>query len=441
MATRAYGPVFTTDQIKKLLKDQNVDAQGNSIWNNAIDSATSSYYKSSELQDKYYRDALTSAYSSYEKNKRLIQNYDILGSSKESLLASQQQALSQAYSSSQKQYYENINSAYENLNTTLSSIDKELTTKAENAVNYFNMFENYYDYIKENYGDILANESNYRDLFMHYDNVLGRDVWYDWSELMYRGFDETDTGEGIINDTGKAIFDFLENYEATPKDRTKEIREALEGLQSFNKFLAEQNPELYKWAFDADYTNYTEGGRNINSLKQLTGRDSNDIEWSYLEHLGVMKTDELKEALKEGNAEKVENFVNSRHIESYMNDITEREYGVPFSEFLDQYKANIKYLNGTERITDDIRYVNDSAEAVYIARELKEKGYTNISYSSKVTRGGKLAYTFSYVKPSERADNAKIAKDKLNNLFNKVLSKLEQELNYKSNQDFISKVI
>lgn len=324
-----YGPIFTEDKIKSILKEQNKTYEGDSFWNKATDSAMTQFEKGYEVQDKAYRDALSSAYSAYEKNKRTIENYDILGRNKESLLASQQSALEDAYSTARNLYGTNVSSLYNTLNQDLTAIDKELTTKAANTTSYFNMFEDYYGYLIENYGDSLGEEDKYKNIFWNEE----QERWLDWKEILQKSFDESES----LTDYGTGIFDFLENYEATPKERNEELSAQLQGLQSFNEFLAEQNPELYKWAFEADPYNYTKGGRNINSLKELTGRKSDDYEFNAIENLGVLNLKELKSAIEEGDIDKMYNVANKYEISSYFDNVSKDITGMNYSEFVKYY--------------------------------------------------------------------------------------------------------
>ena len=102
-------------------------------------------------------------------------------------------------------------------------------------------------------------------------------------------FDE----EGNLTAQGTKYFDLLENYFS--KDENNE------GYITFGNWLFDTDKELYDWAYEEGQNIYdwSSDGTNAGTWRELTGRSSRDYDYSWVEHLGSMTTEKVKDTFSD----------------------------------------------------------------------------------------------------------------------------------------------
>lgn len=348
-------PVFTAESIKEQLYTGDRNIEGESTWKNAEIASKNIAGFQSEAYRQQYRDAVNAAYDVYEKNKAAIRASDLLGSSQQELLKEQQGTLSDAYNTYTSNLYSAETSVQENLNSQLEQLDTLLTERAENMESYFNKYGEYYDYLIENYGEKLKSNALWREKFMHtpesdemFDYTLGEYRLMTYDELENVIFDKVTNEDGstsyVLNEKGTDFYDMMENFLIQP-DMYKDL--GVTDLPSFEDYLYSTDEELYKWYSSSDAYNYTGIGGVANTMKVMTGRASDDYEYSFLERMG---------ALSESQVDKLFAPITSAAEELKNIDEGDKEFGKKFEEKLDQSIDNLKDLShqlGIEHAMDE----------------------------------------------------------------------------------------
>ena len=280
-------PVYTASEIAAQLQENNRDAYGKLTWENLYAGASNyAGYQSNVLRSSY-KEAMTSAYDVYLKNKMQIQSSDLIGSSQRSLLQEQQDALTDAYNSYRSNLAQGEQQIAQSYQQQIADIDNALTAQAENTSKYLNYFGDYYAYLTENYGESLIDDELWNTRYGIDTEEDGQKIHRlaTWEELRNKMYEET----GELTRFGEDVIDQLENAQ---------IGEIVndELLPSWEDFLYSEDEELYEWAFNTyNPYNWTDAGVNVGSIKAMTGRLSTDQEYSFLERWGGLTSEQSEE--------------------------------------------------------------------------------------------------------------------------------------------------
>lgn len=291
-------PVFTAESIKEQLYKGDTSFTGEKTWQSAEAQAKNVAGFQTEAYRSQYRDAIASAYDAYERNKAAIKATDLLGSSQTELVNEQKQALSEAYNTYANNLYSAESSIQQSLNAQLQEYDKLLTERAENMESYFNSYVDYYEYLREQYGRNLVNNTLWKEKFGKQVEVKDNkgNVTTEWqlksyNELVNSMFNE----DGSLNQIGVDFYDMMESFFIDPT-MYKDI--GIDDLPSYEDYLYSTNEDLYNWYKSADIYNYTKEGGVANTMKLMTGRASDDYEYSFLERAGGLTDKQIDNLFK-----------------------------------------------------------------------------------------------------------------------------------------------
>lgn len=384
MATN-YGLVYTEDQAKQQLLNQNRDYNNRLTWQAMLNDNSLQAQRAENQLVKQYTDASVDAYTSYLKSQNAIKNSQVVGQGKQQLLNENDQALLDIYNS----YKQSLSSGLADVATAeaegAESINQLLEDQAKMTADYTNA---HYSYLQALYDKYLAGENDYFaegnqwNKYTTYDQLKdenGNPVYdengnpvldetsprlMNWDEIAnpVNGYYNTD---GTLTLKGVDFFDQLENQIAN------------EDGYSWGNYLAETNPDLLDWANSYNPYNYTQAGTNAGTMRTMYGMMSTDEEYSFAERFGGLNkeqvdamyedytsaAEELADAIASSGKDKGKSQIQS--IETYTNSISkmadelgikqdiEEELGMSFEEFTVKLDDMINQARTSGEMTGD----------------------------------------------------------------------------------------
>lgn len=281
----AYGYIQTTSNVARQLKELNRDYYGRQTWKNMYSNVD--FQRQIAINDltTLYNEDVAKAYASAFAQKSIVANSDLGTGYKEQLDNSLDTALQEAFNTYRRNYLTDVNSVNDTAAVANAEIDELLEQESQNYVDYDNATYAYLEYLynlafpdddvaDEKLSAMFAND-NWSKYLVNED---GQTRLMTQEEIRANNYDLDEFGQGTINRTGKDYYDQMLNglsqYEG--------------GKYSFNKWLAEENPELYQWSQSGNPFNYTQAGTNAGSFKASQGLESTDDLYSFTERFGGM---------------------------------------------------------------------------------------------------------------------------------------------------------
>ena len=275
MLTVKYGFNIGTSDMKKLLEQNERQANGIQSWKQLFSGASQDYRTANAMATTAFSDAIAQAYKANLTQQDAIASAGLSAGVTREFIESNRQALHSAYQTYVQNYGETLSKNAENYLATKNAYDAELTARAEN----FSKLYNYaYQYLAEelagstyngNTGGPIANGTNWltaNNLDWLYDAELGKAK--SWDSISGELFDR-DTAE--LTDKGREFFDAMFNAQTGNYITSKG-----EGTRGFDKWLSDTDAELRDWYTQGNVYNSTEAGTNFGTAKQLLGLKSTD---------------------------------------------------------------------------------------------------------------------------------------------------------------------
>ena len=292
-----YGTVFTVNNAKRQMLEQNRDVQGNLSWKNMFAYNDLNAARAQELSKVDYASSVNQAYTAYLQNQNLINNSGIVGSGRQLFNNENAAALQSAYDTFMQRRQADIDAITSGHARIAQGIDDELAYQAQNVVDYQNSHFDYLQYLYDTYrhGD---NDPFEDEMWRRYiiTDEYGDERLMTKEELSMPKANELDDGtlewESLFDDKGNLtfrgvdFFDQMQNQFANEQNR---------GITSFGRYLAENNPELYEWSKTYNPYNYTEAGTNQGTFKTMVGMTSTDADYAFAERMGGLSSGQIKE--------------------------------------------------------------------------------------------------------------------------------------------------
>ena len=287
--------IYTASEAQKQLLNSNRDYNNRLTWQNAIQGVNASANASLAQLEKQYASATADAYTSYLKNKNALEASGAVGTGLQNLLQENYNTLEQAYNSYQQSLLQGQAQVQQAANEQMENIYGELEQQAQNSADYTNAHLDYLQSLWDAYeaGENTLFDDPYWTRFKaYYEPTYDEDgnIVYDFEGNVVHNPDiasliNSDELEqimftdGQLNEVGIDILRQLENDTAN-----RDL-----GVQSWNDYLTETNPELAEWAQSSNPYNYTPGMTNAATMRELYGLSSDD--YTYENHKGNLKLD------------------------------------------------------------------------------------------------------------------------------------------------------
>lgn len=339
-----YGMNITASDAQGAIKEAYKDRAGVNTWTKLLNQAGADYTREMSALQEDYSEAIGEAYKSSLKNRENIDRLGLATGSRNELLSENRNALMDAYETYLSKYASGAATAMENYGSNVSAIEQALGDEAGNVSKILGKI---YDYAASTWsGDSakymyeLFDKYGLGDVFNREEvGLVGNEKQYDY------GVKSWDELQNLIYDENHQMTKFGRDFYLRTLDLTG--TEA-EGVSSFGRWLAENDPELLEWFNSADPYNYTEDGRRSGTIRKLLGQGAQD----YGNALSASDLTKEKSSLNKDIEQGVKDIVNP--IDDYIaNKGTEKT----FRDALD------KFTNFTPAAKDEIAsYGLDSKE-------------------------------------------------------------------------------
>lgn len=380
MATN-YGLVYTEDQAKQQLLNQNRDYNNRLTWQTMLNNNSLQAQRAENQLVKQYTDASVDAYTSYLKSQNAIKNSQVVGQSKQQLLNENDQALLDIYNS----YKQSLSSGLADVATAeaegAENINQLLEDQAKMTADYTNA---HYSYLQALYDKYLAGENDYFaegnqwNKYTTYDQLKdengnpvydenGNPVLDETSPRLMNWDEITNPANGYYNADGTLtlkgvdFFDQLENQIANEDGYT------------WGQYLAETNPDLLDWANSYNPYNYTQNGTNAGTMRTMYGMMSTDEEYSFAERFGGLNKEQI-DAMYEDYTSAAEELADSiassgkdngksqiEAIEGYVNNIDKMANDLGIKQDIES-ELGMSFEELTVRLDEAINQAKTSGE-------------------------------------------------------------------------------
>lgn len=380
MATN-YGLVYTEDQAKQQLLNQNRDYNNRLTWQTMLNNNSLQAQRAENQLVKQYTDASVDAYTSYLKSQNAIKNSQVVGQSKQQLLNENDQALLDIYNS----YKQSLSSGLADVATAeaegAENINQLLEDQAKMTADYTNA---HYSYLQALYDKYLAGENDYFaegnqwNKYTTYDQLKdengnpvydenGNPVLDETSPRLMNWDEITNPANGYYNADGTLtlkgvdFFDQLENQIANEDGYT------------WGQYLAETNPDLLDWANSYNPYNYTQNGTNAGTMRTMYGMMSTDEEYSFAERFGGLNKEQV-DAMYEDYTSAAEELADSiassgkdngksqiEAIEGYVNNIDKMANDLGIKQDIES-ELGMSFEELTVRLDEAINQAKTSGE-------------------------------------------------------------------------------
>lgn len=292
--TIQHGVNITASDMKNMLESTSY-YNGENSWQKLYGSAALSYQNQSDQLLKTYGDTIASAYKSSLQQQNALYDLGLTQGDTQELQGIARQELMATY----QNYLSNYQSAQNELANAYAQekglYDEALMTESENYANLYNSAMTYYENVlkgathSENdlSKPIYSGKGKEAQATGEYEQKITSlvdEYGLDWlmkkaedgsmvalsrDELMNKMFDQ----DGAITEYGRNFYDMVFNHAATVDGYYD-----AEGNQivSFDKWLSDNDNDLYNWLHSADTFNYTHQGTKLGSAKEYVGLDSTD---------------------------------------------------------------------------------------------------------------------------------------------------------------------
>jgi len=271
-----YGTIYDVNSIKRQLAESNKDYNNRQVWKGLVGSVNNYAAKSNLFLQQNYSEAVNQAYAQYLANQQAIENSGIIGTGKQSLLASNEKSVNDAYNTYMQSFYSGQSSIEEEREAGLTEIDNALTTQATNIKKYADAHFNYLDSLYYNYeqgeNQIFDSEQWKKYLVTDADGTTRLATR---EELLNQLYDSN----GNLTLKGLDFFDQMENQNLTDS--------------TFGEYLINEDEDLYNWSQEYNPYNYTFDGTQKGSFKTMVGMASDDYSYSFAERFGGLNEEEI----------------------------------------------------------------------------------------------------------------------------------------------------
>ena len=287
--------IYTASEAQKQILNSNRDYNNRLTWQNAIQGVNASANQSLAQLEKQYAGATADAYTSYLKNKNALETSGAVGVGLQDLLQQNYNDLESAYNSYQQSLLQGQSQVQQAANEQLENIYGSLEQQAQYSADYTNAHVDYLQALWDAYeaGENTLFDDPYWTRFKGYyepeydedgniiKNVDGSIIYnQDIASLIKsEDLEEIMFTDGQLNEIGMDILRQLENDTAN-----RDL-----GVQSWNDYLMDTNPELAEWAQSYNPYNYTPGQTNAATMRELYGLSSDD--YTYENHKGNLLAD------------------------------------------------------------------------------------------------------------------------------------------------------
>ena len=284
-----HGVNITASDMKNMLEASSY-YNGENSWQKLYGNAALSYQNQSDQLLKTYGDTIASAYKSSLQQQNALYDLGLTQGDTQELQGIARQELMATY----QNYLSNYQSAQNELANAYAQekglYDEALMTESENYANLYNSAMDYYEKVLKGatYTEndlskpIYSGEGKEAQATGEYEQKttsLVDEYGLDWlmkkaedgsmvalsrNELMNKMFDE----EGMITEYGRNFYDMVFNNAMYAGGYTDS-----EGNQivSFDKWLSDNDNDLYNWLHSTDTFNYTHQGTKLGSVKEKIG--------------------------------------------------------------------------------------------------------------------------------------------------------------------------
>lgn len=377
-----YGSILTGAQAAQQIAKFDRDKQNRLTWQNLLQSNDLAAGKAVQDLESSYASASMDAYTSYLANKAAIENSNVVGSGKQGLLNSNNEALQQAYDSYRQSLSSNLTQVEEARAQTQKSIEDALAEQGQNIADYTNL---HYDYLAKLYDDWvdagsvdsgIFSDKRFSSKYLY--KASGDDLKVDQygvplDENLQPMLDAN--GDAVLDENGNPIYYRLKTREELATelynpdgsltvagvdffDQLENQAAAELGSEySWGNFLQETNPDLYDWATSYNPYNYTLAGTNAGSFNTMVGRVSTDNLYSFAERMGGLseeqitslysditdKAAELKEKLQDIDAYGTKGYI--KDVKAAVEDIAKLTDSIGLTSALEESGISLDELS------------------------------------------------------------------------------------------------
>lgn len=293
-----HGVNITASDMKNMLESTSY-YNGENSWQKLYGSAALSYQNQSDQLLKTYGDTIASAYKSSLQQQNALYDLGLTQGDTQELQGIARQELMATY----QNYLSNYQSAQNELANAYAQekglYDEALMTESENYANLYNSAMDYYEKVLKGatYSEndlskpIYSGEGKEAQATGEYEQKITSlvdEYGLDWlmkkaedgsmvalsrDELMNKMFDQ----DGAITEYGRNFYDMVFNHAAIVDGYYD-----AEGNQivSFDKWLSDNDNDLYNWLHSTDTFNYTHQGTKLGSAKEILGIGDDTFEYS-----------------------------------------------------------------------------------------------------------------------------------------------------------------
>lgn len=335
-----YGMNITASDAQVAMREASKDRAGVNTWTKMLNQAGASFAQETSALTEDYGKAIGEAYKSSLKNQENIDRLGLTGGSRNELLDENRAALMDAYKTYLSKYAEGTATAMQNYGSNVSAIEQALGDEAGNVSKLLNKV---YDYYSSWSGGTVSDESmkHMYELFDKYGlggmfnveetGLIGDEKQYNygiksWDELQNLMYDENRE----LNTFGKEFYLRALNLSGTEA----------EGIPSFGRWLAENDPDLLEWYNAPDPYNYTEGGRRSNTIRSLIGGKAGDYTGPLSGSEQAKAQGSLNKDIEQGVKDiinPIEELVAGRNVNEIVEEIGGRPSGYT-ADLIDAYK-------------------------------------------------------------------------------------------------------
>lgn len=368
-----YGSVFDAKDIKKYLLKYNRDYTGKKSWESLYNQINLSTARQLTSLSADYSQAMSDAYVAAYANKAAVNSSNIGEGYKTAIDEELDIALDAAYDAYRSNYLSSVSDIENAANEATAQIDLAMEEEANNISSFAMKPYEYLQYLFDKFGEgseednIFYNEALWKQYtneeFDENGELVNRSL-KSWDEIVAKGIKD-ENGEWIglydadnrLTIKGADFFDQMLNY----YDYTKPGA----GL-GFGSWLAENDPDLFKWSKEYNPYDYTEAGTHLGSFKTMFGLTSTDEQYSFFERFGgftkkevdtmytdiLAKAETLSSKLDDSNGKGKDIKAITEGYEGLVSDVKsiaddlgitdslEAEIGMSFEE-LGKYLANL----------------------------------------------------------------------------------------------------
>lgn len=298
----AYGLVFDKNDVKQQLRKYNRTYDGRRFWSGLYGNVGQQLHQGSNEIESSYSNAILEAYKSKYGSDQFVAGSSLGDARKQQLFEANEALLQEAYSANHANRLAQYATLQTDAQKQIQSYDELLNQQAKNVSDYA---QSHFDYLQYLYDDVIENGDLESSIFMtdpQWSKYLTVDpetkeyTLINMNDLKSVFFDES----GELNVRGIDFFDQMENQMAG---------EGGKRAKSFDEYLYENNSELFDWKNQYNPYNYTEEGSNAGSFREMVGRVSTDVTYTFMERVGGMSREQAQ-AIMDNYNEKFNNLIN-----------------------------------------------------------------------------------------------------------------------------------